>query len=159
MRYLKMTYPDINNGLGFRVTLWIPGCTHKCPGCHNAWTANYNLGTPFMEADKQKLFEILNKEYISGITFSGGDPLDQKDDILKEIFYLIIEIKNKFPTKNIWLYTGYKYEDLKGLQLDIIKQIDILVDGPFIQSQKDLTLAFRGSSNQRILDKNFLSII
>lgn len=157
MKYLKITYPDINNGIGFRVTFWMPGCTHHCPGCHNAWTADYNLGKEFGEEDKTKLFEHLSKDYISGITFSGGDPLDQSEEVLEDLLKLILEIRTKFPEKTIWLYTGYNYEDLKDTQKEITKHLDMLVDGPYIQSQRDTSLAFRGSNNQRLLNKKFLT--
>lgn len=152
MKYLKITSPDIENGPGCRVTLWIPGCTHKCPGCHNAWTADYNQGQEFTQDTFNELYSILDKPYIKGLTISGGDPLDQNDEVLTDLCQLVFDIKEKFPDKDIWLYTGYMIEQLKGIQLDILHYVDVLVDGPFIQEWKDTTLPFRGSSNQRIIN-------
>lgn len=152
MKYLNITSPDIENGPGCRVTLWIPGCTHRCPGCHNAWTANYNQGQEFTQDTYEELCSILDKPYIKGLTISGGDPLDQNDEVLTDLCQLVFDIKEKFPYKDIWLYTGYMIEQLKDMQLDILHYVDVLVDGPFIQDWKDTTLPFRGSLNQRIID-------
>lgn len=152
MKYLNITSPDIENGPGCRVTLWIPGCTHRCPGCHNAWTADYNQGQEFTQDTYEELCSILDKPYIKGLTISGGDPLDQNDEVLTDLCQLVFDIKEKFPYKDIWLYTGYMIEQLKGIQLDILNYVDVLVDGPFIREWKDTTLPFRGSLNQRIID-------
>ena len=146
-----MTYPDIENGPGCRVTIWIPGCTHKCHGCHNAWTANYNQGEDFTIDDFNKLCSVLDKPYIKGLTISGGDPLDQDDATLIDLCQLVFDIKNKYPSKDIWLYTGYYKDDLHGIQLDILNYIDVLVDGPYEQDKRDLTIPFRGSTNQNII--------
>jgi anaerobic ribonucleoside-triphosphate reductase activating protein len=96
----------------------------------------------------------LSKPYIKGLTISGGDPLDQNDEVLTDLCQLVFDIKEKFPDKDIWLYTGYMIEQLKGIQLDILHYVDVLVDGPFIQDWKDTTLPFRGSWNQRIIHLN-----
>ena len=154
MKYIKITKPDINNGTGCRVTLWIPGCSHNCPGCHNAWTTNYNIGKKFDDDAKQLISNELSKSYISGITISGGDPLDQSEEFLKELEEYLTEIRNKFPDKNIWIYTGYYYKDLNEAQLRVVRLCDKLVDGPFIKSLADPSLPFRGSSNQSIIDIN-----
>ena len=151
MKYLKITSPDINNGTCCRVTLWLPGCTHKCPGCHNAWTADYNIGKDFDDKAKCEIYNILNKSYISGITISGGDPLDQNETILEELKLFLCELKEKYPTKSIWIYTGYKYNDLNTNQLAVLAYCDVLVDGPYIRELNDPSLAFRGSSNQDII--------
>lgn len=153
MRYLKMTSPDIENGIGCRVTLWIPGCRHKCPGCHTPWTHDYNQGEEFTTDTFDELCRILDKPYINGLTISGGDPLMQSDEVLSDILQLVHDIKEKYYDKDIWLYTGYYYEELKGIQKDIVDNyIDILVDGPFAQMLKDTTIPFRGSMNQRIIN-------
>lgn len=155
MRYIKMTYPDINNGPGCRVTLWLPGCTHKCKGCHNKQLAEYNQGRKFTNDTLDKLGDILSKDYISGITISGGDPLDQSDEILLEIRSLTKWVKRKF-NKSVWIYTGYYIGDLNKQQLKTLKYCDFLVDGPFILDKRDVTLPFRGSENQRIINlKNY----
>ena len=152
MKYLKITSPDIENGPGCRVTLWIPGCTHKCPGCHNAWTADYNQGQEFTQDTYKELCSILDKPYIKGLTISGGDPMDQDDQTLIDLIQLCFEISLEYPTKDIWLYTGYYKEDLKGEQLMLLNYIDVLVDGPFDIAKRDITLPFRGSTNQRIIN-------
>lgn len=152
MRYLKITSPDIENGPGCRVTLWIPGCTHKCPGCHNAWTADYNQGEEFTQDTYEELCSILDKPYIKGLTISGGDPMDQDDQTLIDLIQLCFDISLEYPTKDIWLYTGYYKEDLKDKQLELLNYIDVLVDGPFKIDKRDTTLPFRGSSNQRIIN-------
>ena len=151
MKYIKITSPDIENGPGCRVTLWIPGCRHNCEGCHNAWTSSYNIGHEFTHDTFRELCDILDKPYISGLTISGGDPLMQSDEVLIDLCQLVFEIKEKYPNKTIWLYTGYTFEELTGIQLDILNYIDVLVDGPFEIGKRDTTLPFRGSSNQRII--------
>ena len=105
MKYLNITSPDIENGPGCRVTLWIPGCNHKCPGCYNAWTADYNQGEEFTQESFKELCNILDKPYIKGLTISGGDPLMQDDQTLIDLCQLVFDIKNKYPSKDIWLYT------------------------------------------------------
>ena len=144
MKYLKITSPDINNGTGCRVTLWLPGCTHKCPGCHNAWTADYNIGKDFDDKAKCEIYNILNKSYISGITISGGDPLDQNETILEELKLFLCELKEKYPTKSIWIYTGYKYNDLNANQLAVLAYCKKHVSYPeikaFIQRHELLVL-------------------
>lgn len=148
MRYHNITKDDMLNGDGLRVVLWVSGCSHHCPYCHNALTWDEDSGLIFDDEAKKELFNALEKDYISGLTLSGGDPLfiNNRDEILK----LCKEVKQMFPTKTIWLYTGYQYEDIK--ELDILNYIDVLVDGPFINELKDIKLKWCGSSNQRIID-------
>ena len=151
MRYSGITYPDVNNGEGCRVTLFVSGCTHHCKGCHNKETWNFNYGNIFTEDIKKKLFDIISKSYIKGLTLSGGDPLDSYDEVLD----LVKEFRSYFgETKDIWLYSGYTLEEiLESGRGEILEYIDVLVDGPYIHELRDLTLEFRGSSNQRILYK------
>lgn len=141
-----ITYPDVNNGLGCRVTLWVSGCIHHCHGCHNKETWNFNSGRKFTISDKNKLFEILSLPYIKGLTLSGGDPLCSYD----EIFKLVKEVKENFPNKDIWLYSGFTLEYIQTHFGEILKHVDVLVDGKFIEELKDVSLPFRGSSNQNI---------
>lgn len=148
MNYIKITPIDIANGPGCRTVLWVAGCSHHCKECHNPDTWDPKTGQLFNEDAKQELFNKLSKPYIRGITLSGGDPL-YKDNI-EEITKLCAEIKEKFPNKDIWCYTGYIYEEIKGLEL--MKYIDVLVDGEFQIDKKDITLLFRGSSNQRLIN-------
>jgi anaerobic ribonucleoside-triphosphate reductase activating protein len=141
----------VNNGEGCRVTLWVAGCTHHCKGCHNPQTWSFKSGREFTEDIKNKLYNVLKLPYIKGITLSGGDPLDSFDDI----FELVKDIKNSFNDKDIWLFSGYTLEDIKNSDKNIILEyIDVLVDGEFKEELKDLSLKFRGSSNQRILYKD-----
>lgn len=146
MKYFKLTYPDINNGLGCRVTVWITGCKHNCKGCHNPTLQNFQLGKDWNDQIKQKLYDILSLPYIKGVTFSGGDPLYSVEDLV----FLCKEIKQTFPEKDIWVYTGFEFEYVK--HFEIMKYIDVLCDGPFMERLKDTSLPFRGSSNQRLID-------
>ena len=148
MNYHKIEKTSIANGTGIRVVLWVSGCSLHCKGCHNPETWNANSGKLFDEEAKKELFEALNKPYIQGITFSGGHPLENEN--IAEIYSLCKEIRNKFPTKDIWLYTGYVFEDINSYL--IMKHIDVLVDGKYMDEQRDLTLKWRGSRNQRVID-------
>lgn len=148
MRYHNITKDDMLNGDGLRTVLWVAGCSHCCKECQNPVTWDANGGLLFNEEAKEELFSELQKDYISGITLSGGDPLffSNRADILA----LVKEIRGKFPDKTIWLYTGFVWETIE--QLEIMNYIDVLVDGEFIVEQKDTQLHWRGSSNQRVID-------
>ena len=148
MRYHNITKDDMLNGDGLRVVLWVAGCSHCCKECQNPITWDANGGLPFDEEAKEELFAELGKDYISGVTFSGGDPLyyGNRADVLA----LAKEIREKFPKKTIWLYTGFLWEVIE--QLEIMKYIDVLVDGEFMVELKDTKLYWRGSSNQRVID-------
>lgn len=148
MRYHNITKDDMLNGDGLRVVLWMAGCTHGCHKCQNPVTWDPNGGLPFDEAAKEELFETLGKSYISGVTFSGGDPLYLRSRL--DLLELIKEIKEKFPTKTMWLYTGYLWEEIKNLEL--VSYLDVLVDGEFIFEQFDANLKWKGSANQRVID-------
>ena len=125
MKFHNITKDDILNGEGIRVVLWLSGCHHRCEGCHNPITWDPNNGLYFTENEKQEIFTELSKDYISGITFTGGDPLYITNR--EEVFRFISEIKENFPNKNIWLYTGYEFEDILEWTLDIYG-IDVLID-------------------------------
>ena len=148
MRYHNITHDDMLNGDGLRVVLWVSGCEHKCYNCHNKITWNINNGLIFDNNAKEEIFSQLEKDYIKGITFSGGDPLHKQNRT--EVFNLVKEIKTKFPKKDIWLYTGYTWEEINDL--DIIDYIDVLVDGKYIEELSNPELEWRGSSNQRVID-------
>lgn len=148
MRYHNITKDDMLNGDGLRAVLWLAGCPHHCEGCHNPITWDENGGLEFDNDAQAELFDILEKPYISGLTLSGGDPLLPKNR--DELTVFIKEVKKKFPNKTIWLYTGYSWEYIKDLEL--IKYIDVIVDGKFIHSQKNTQLKWRGSANQRVID-------
>ena len=154
MNYHNITHDDMNNGDGIRVVLWVAGCEHHCPECQNPETHDYESGIPF---DDEALYEIakeLHKDYVTGITFSGGDPLAPKNR--SEVLYIINWIRTYYPTKTIWLYTGYKYEQLvfegNYKTCQILKNIDVLVDGRYNKDLRDVNLKWRGSKNQRVLD-------
>ncbi len=148
MRYHNITKDDMLNGDGLRVVLWVSGCSHCCKDCQNPVTWDPNGGLVFDEEAKQELFAELSKEYISGITLSGGDPLYYGNRTA--VGRLIKEIREKFPAKTIWLYTGFVWETI--FDLELVKDLDVLVDGEFIVEQKDDQLYGRGSANQRVID-------
>jgi len=155
LRILDITAPDINNGNGVRVTLWVSGCSHKCKGCHNSWTWNYNQGKIFAEDSDEilnKLSNWLSRDYVDGLTISGGDPLDQDKNTLFELKQIVNWVKMNFPSKTIWIYTGYTYEELNEYQLTVVENIDVLVDGPYKEELRDIAhCPFRGSTNQRLI--------
>ncbi len=148
MRYHNITKDDMLNGDGLRVVLWVSGCSHCCKECQNPITWDPSGGLPFDEAAKQELFEQLDKPYISGITFSGGDPLHAANRL--DVRNLMAEIKEKYPNKTIWLYTGASWENI--MHYAIMQYVDVLVDGEFQIEKKDNKLLWKGSSNQRVID-------
>lgn len=155
MRYHNITKDDMLNGDGLRVVLWVAGCSHACPGCHNPVTWDPEGGLPFDEEAKQEIFAELDKDYVSGITFSGGDPLHKAN--IDGITALAKEIREKYPHKTIWLYTGYTWNEVKDLP--VVKYLDVMVDGEFQEDKKDNTLHWKGSANQFVIDvKNTLKI-
>ena len=201
MNYHNITYPDMNNGEGLRVVLWLSGCSHKCKGCQNPQTWDANSGIPFDESAKEELFRELDKDYISGLTLTGGDPLFESN--LDGVLDLVTEVNKRYNTtqyieenaqenrnilnknanktrlsiqqKSIWLYTGYTWESIIEYKTpfdnvmtahnsdilydyymwkrkNIISESDVMIDGQYIASQRDITLPYRGSKNQRLID-------
>lgn len=171
MNYHNITYPDQNNGDGLRVVLWVAGCDHHCKNCQNQQTWSPQSGIPFDKNAMDELLNELKKDYISGITFSGGDPLHPKN--VQNVLKIVDEIRVSYPTKNIWLYTGYTWEDIwdrakietndtfKDIQRkveesvirrEVVSKCDVLVDGRYIDELRDVSLHWRGSSNQRVID-------
>lgn len=148
MRYHNITKEDMLNGDGLRVVLWTAGCAHHCKNCQNPITWDPEGGIPFDEAALQEIYDELEKDYISGITFSGGDPLymDHREELLE----LVQAIRKRYPKKTIWLYTGYLWEEIRHLEL--IPYLDVVVDGRFVEELKDNNLPWKGSSNQRVID-------
>lgn len=138
---------SICNGIGFRVVVWVSGCTHHCPKCHNPETWDFNKGKPFSEELRATLLEYLKQPYIKGITFSGGDPLSVQNR--KDVLEFAKFVKEGFPNKDIWCYTGYTFEELPK---NLLVYFDVLVDGKFESDKRDVSLAFKGSSNQRIIN-------
>ena len=154
MNYSAFRKADIANGIGFRCTLWCTGCLRKCPGCFNPEAQDPNFGKPFTDEVKEKIFKELKDPHCSGLSLMGGEPLSKCSDNRREIIKLCKECKEKFPNKNIWCWSGYTFEEIASdpSMRDILKYVDVLVDGPFVEAKKDLSTPFRGSTNQRIVD-------
>ena len=171
MNYHNITYPDMNNGDGLRVVLWLSGCSHHCYNCQNPQTWDVNSGIPFDKSAKEELFRELDKDYISGLTLSGGDPLHEAN--LDGVLDLVNKIRLSFPNKSIWIYSGYSFTELfmyddqikknpnylrKDImeiykkRQEIVKQCTVMVDGRYIDSQRDISLRWRGSKNQNCID-------
>ncbi|NLW76802.1 MAG: anaerobic ribonucleoside-triphosphate reductase activating protein [Methanomicrobiales archaeon] len=148
MRYHNITKDDMLNGDGLRVVLWVAGCSHCCKECQNPSTWDPAGGLAFDEQAKEELFEELDKDYISGITISGGDPLHAANRL--GVIDLINEIKEAYPNKTIWLYTGDVWENI--CHYPMLSKIDVLVDGEFEVDKRDVNLLWKGSSNQRVID-------
>lgn len=148
MNYIKITKYDIANGPGVRVVLWVSGCRLHCYNCHNPETWDIDAGQIFDENAKKELFDALSKPYIQGITLSGGHPLEPENAPV--IYILCKEIKKTFPDKDIWLYTGLLYEKIK--ENPILDFVDVVVDGPYIDEKRNISLKYRGSENQRVID-------
>lgn len=146
--YHNITKCDLKNGMGVRVVLWVSHCEHRCKGCHNPQTWSKDSGISFDEDAKREIFEELEKDYVTGLTLSGGDPLSTLNRI--ELLPLIMEIREKYPNKDIWAYTGYAWEEIKDAE--IVKYIDVLVDGKFIQGLSTPSPKWCGSTNQRLID-------
>lgn len=171
MRYSSMRNLDISNGEGVGVSLFVQGCPFHCKNCFNSDTWDFNGGKEWTEETKNKFMELINRSYIKRVSFLGGECLAEQN--LDEVLSLIKEIRISFPEKTIWLYTGFEWNQIMNIKVmqpifscedlenkiqnvlkrqEIIKQCDVLVDGEYIDEQKDLSLKFRGSSNQRVID-------
>lgn len=148
MRYHNITKDDMKNGEGLRVVLWVAGCGHACPGCHNPITWDADGGLPFDKDAEDELFEALAPDYIAGLTLSGGDPLFPANRA--DVAELCARVRRDLPNKSIWMYTGYGWEQIENLPL--LDDVDVVVDGRFVQAQADPQLHWRGSANQRVID-------
>ena len=160
MYYSDIHRRDIANGTGVRVSLFVSGCTHRCRGCFNPETWDFKNGQPFTEETENELLDLLAPDYIEGLTLLGGEPMEPENQ--RALLPFLRRVRAAYPHKSIWCYTGYTYErDLLAPSRarceatdEMLSLIDILVDGEFIESEKDISLAFRGSRNQRIIDLN-----
>ena len=157
MKYATIKPVDIANGTGVRVSLFVSGCTHRCPGCFNEIAWDFQYGEDFTQETIDYILDALAPSHISGLTLLGGEPMELVNQ--EALLPLLKQVHERYPEKTIWCYTGYLYEDLLpagrvyGPYTDeILSYLDILVDGPFILSQKNIRLKFRGSENQRIID-------
>lgn len=148
MRWAKIRTEDIANGPGFRVSIYVQGCNNHCPGCFNPETWDFEGGREFNNAVKNKFLELGNNKKIAGFSILGGEPLQQGKDMLD----LVKEIKETYPDKTIWMWTGCVYEELTPEQLEIVKYVDVLIDGRFDAKLKSLRSRYKGSSNQRVID-------
>lgn len=149
MNYIKITTADIANGEGVRCTLWVSGCSHHCQGCHNPQTWDAAAGSPFVEETMQELLDLLRPDYIRGLTFSGGDPLFVQNRLI--VGYICERVRKEFgDTKDIWMWTGYDWDQVKTIPL--LQNVDVLVDGPYIEAERDISLPWAGSHNQRVID-------
>ncbi len=158
MNYGEIKNCDIANGVGVRVSLFVSGCTHHCKGCFNEETWDFGYGKAFTEEEENLIINMLEPSYISGLTVLGGEPMEFVNQL--ELLPFLKKVRKTYPNKSIWVYSGYVYEkDILGRMYqkwsstkEILELIDVLVDGPFIEEQKDISLQFRGSKNQRIID-------
>ena len=163
MNYATIKPHDTADGYGVRVSLFVSGCTHHCKGCFNSEAWDFNYGTPYTQETENEIISLLNRDYIRGLSLLGGEPMEPQNQAV--IVNLIKRVKQELPTKDIWCYSGYTLDkDLcdggrahTSVTDEILHNIDVLVDGRFVVELKDLTLKFRGSSNQRLIDvKNSL---
>jgi anaerobic ribonucleoside-triphosphate reductase activating protein len=158
MNYATIKTHDIANGPGVRVSLFVSGCTHHCKGCFNPETWNFNYGEPYTPEVEEQIMEALSPWYIRGLSLLGGEPFEPQNQ--PALVELVKKVKRLYPEKTIWCYSGYDFEkDILAGRLgdwdttnELIRHIDVLVDGEFVEAKKDLSLRFRGSSNQRVID-------
>lgn len=158
MNYATIKNRDIANGPGVRVSLFVSGCTHRCKGCFNAVAWDFDYGQPFTQATVDSILEMLRPAFVKGITLLGGEPFEPQNQ--PALVELLRQIKKTYPEKSIWAFSGYLFDrDILAGRLgdpkvtkEFVSYLDVLVDGPFVEEKKDLSLRFRGSANQRIID-------
>lgn len=157
MYYASIKNCDIANGPGVRVSLFVSGCTHHCPGCFNEVAWDFHYGEPFTQQTIDTILNMLSPAYIKGLTLLGGEPFEPENQ--EPVVELLRQIKAKYPEKTIWAFSGYTYEQITSGKLgawavtkEYLSYLDVLVDGPFIEAKKNLSLRFRGSENQRQID-------
>ena len=154
MNYADIRPIDVANGPGVRVSLFVSGCTHHCEGCFNPETWDFQYGKPFGPEQEEEVLSALARPYIHGLSLLGGEPMEPENQ--QAILHLVRRVRERFPEKDIWCYSGYLFEDLAASRVgehsrELLEQLDVLVDGPFVVGLKNLGLRFRGSCNQRIL--------
>ena len=158
MNYATIKNCDIANGPGVRVSLFVSGCTHRCKGCFNEVAWDFNYGEPFTQETIDYILSLLKPSYVKGLTLLGGEPFEPENQ--DAIVELLRQVKENYPEKSIWAFSGYLFDrDMLSGKLgdpvvlnEFLSYLDVLVDGPFVESKRDLTLRFRGSSNQRLID-------
>lgn len=160
MNYATIKWTDIANGEGVRISLFVSGCTHRCKNCFNEIAWDFSYGEAFDESVEQKILDALSSDFIAGISLLGGEPLEPQNQ--EGLFPFIKKVRQRFPQKTIWCYTGFVLDEKRGLLTalhkntnctkELISMFDVLVDGPYIEELKNIRLKFRGSSNQRVID-------
>ncbi len=158
MYFSEIKECDVANGPGVRVTIFVSGCTHHCKGCFNEMTWDFQYGREFTKEDIEKIIKLMEPSYIAGLTLLGGEPMEYRNQ--QGLLPLLRRVKEQYPEKTIWCYTGYLYDkdildDFCGKweeTREMLSYLDVIVDGEFVEAQKDISLRFRGSSNQRIID-------
>ncbi|MGE4277376.1 MAG: anaerobic ribonucleoside-triphosphate reductase activating protein [Lawsonibacter sp.] len=155
MNYADIRPIDVANGPGVRVSLFVSGCSHHCKGCFNPETWDFDYGRPFGAEQEAEILALLGRSYIHGLSLLGGEPFEPQNQ--EPVLRLAQLVRTKFPSKDIWCYSGYRFEDLLAGAVGnhsraLLQELDVLVDGPFILEQKNLSLRFRGSENQRLID-------
>ena len=159
MHYATIKPRDIANGPGVRVSLFVSGCTHRCPGCFNAEAWDFDYGKPFDKAVVDELLTLLEPDYVKGLSLLGGEPFEPQNQVALVEF--LRKVREKYPSKTVWCYSGYTLEQLRGesrarceVTDEMLSMIDVLVDGRFVMEKKNIRLRFRGSENQRLIDLN-----
>ena len=155
MNYADIKKVDVANGPGVRVSLFVSGCTHRCEACFNPETWDFDYGSPFGEAEADRILGLLAPEHIRGLSLLGGEPFEPANQ--GPVLELVERVRKELPHKTIWCYSGFLFEELAAGRVGdhsraLLEKLDVLVDGPFVLTRKDLGLRFRGSSNQRIVD-------
>lgn len=155
MNYATIKWADVANGPGVRVSLFVSGCTHHCPGCFNEVAWDFDYGVPFTEEVMDKIVDMMRPDYIKGLTLLGGEPFEPQNQ--QGIVQLLRKVKAQLPQKSIWAFSGYLFDkDILSGRLgdtrEYLSYLDVLVDGPFVEAKKNLSLRFRGSENQRLID-------
>ena len=158
MNYATIKNCDIANGPGVRVSLFVSGCTHRCPGCFNEVAWDFNYGTPFTQQTIDEILELMKPSHIKGLTLLGGEPFEPQNQ--GPIVELLRQVKAAYPEKSVWAFSGYLFDkDILAWKLgpreiteEYLSYLDVLVDGPFVMAKKNLSLRFRGSENQRLID-------
>lgn len=157
MNYATIKNCDIANGPGVRVSLFVSGCTHRCPGCFNEVAWDFGYGQPFTKETEDSILRMLAPDYVQGITLLGGEPFEPQNQAVLVPF--LRRIKAQYPHKSIWAFSGYLFENMlsgrvgdREVCMEFLSYLDVLVDGPFVEAKKNLMLRFRGSENQRLLD-------
>lgn len=159
MNYGAIKKCDIANGVGVRTVLFVSGCTHHCKGCFQPETWNFDYGERYTKETEAEIIESLRPDYVDGITLLGGEPFEPENQ--RELVKLLRRIKKELPQKTVWSFSGYTYEELTGdsravceVTNEMLSMLDVLVDGEFVEAKRNISLRFRGSENQRLIDMN-----